>query len=247
MTQTSTLPSTPASVRIQDAMDIINDNQAHRRSARAAQLEALEAGASPEEASRVFAEVLDGAPPPEARMYVQRAMEMLNVTPEGFMVLLQTQVEREDQKVLESRNSIEAAIAKSRELSERMSVLQQIHQRLSQESDGNLNMRDGDITVNGRIMNIGEAVVEFGLEQELNLTEHIGGQNWPGGVLLREESVQSAIDALRQEQQTVTSANELNMIAMQQAMQQRGQHLQLVSKVLAMMGDTERAIVGNMR
>ena len=44
--------------------------------------------------------------------------------------------------------------------------------------------------------------------------------------------MQSAIDALRQEQQTVTSANELNMIAMQQAMQQRGQHLQLVSKVL---------------
>jgi hypothetical protein len=37
---------------------------------------------------------------------------MLNVTPEGFMVLLQTQVEREDQKVLESRNSIEAALAR---------------------------------------------------------------------------------------------------------------------------------------
>ena len=30
-------------------------------------------------------------------------------------------------------------------------------------------------------------------------------------------------------------------------MQQRGQHIQLVSKVLAMMGDTERSIVGNMR
>jgi hypothetical protein len=37
------------------------------------------------------------------------------------------------------------------------------------------------------------------------------------------------------------------MITMQQAMQQRGQHLQLVSKVLSMMGDTDRSIVGNMR
>jgi hypothetical protein len=75
----------------------------------------------------------------------------------------------------------------------------------------------------------------------------MSSSHWPEGVALREESVQSAIDALRQEQQTVTSANELNMIAMQQAMQQRGQHLQLVSKVLSMMGDTDRAIVGNMR
>ena len=67
------------------------------------------------------------------------------------------------------------------------------------------------------------------------------------GVALRADAIQSAIDGLRQKQQSVTSSNELNMINMQQAMQQRGQHIQLVSKVLAMMGDTERAIVGNMR
>jgi hypothetical protein len=245
MSQTTTTTTTRP--RNQNALDMIEDSQAHRRAARSAQLDALESGASPEEASRVFAQVLQGAPPPQARVYIQQAMEMLNVTPEGFMVLLRTQVEREDQKVLESRNSIEAALAQSRELSERMGVLQQVHQRLSQESDGDLKMGDGTITVNDRIMTIAEAVVEFGLEKELNLTDEMSSSNWPEGVALREESVQSAIDALRQEQQTVTSANELNMIAMQQAMQQRGQHLQLVSKVLAMMGDTDRAIVGNMR
>lgn len=238
---------TQISPRTQNALDLINDNEAHRRAARSAQLDALDSGATPEEASRVFNEVMQGAPPPQARVYIQQAMEMLNVSPEGFMVLLQTQVEREDQKVLESRNSIEAAIAKSRELSERMGVLQQVHQRLSQENDGDLKMSDGTITVNDRIMTIAEAVVEFGLEKELNLVDQMDRDNWPNGIVLREESVQSAIDALRQEQQTVTSANELNMIAMQQAMQQRGQHLQLVSKVLAMMGDTDRAIVGNMR
>lgn len=232
---------------VQDVLDTINDRQAHRRAARAAQLEALEEGATPEEASRVFIEVMQGAPPPEARAYFSQTIEMLNVTPEGFMALLQSQVEREDQKVLESRNQIEIAIATSREISERMQVLQSIHQRISQESDDKLKMGDGTITVNGRIMYISEAVEEFGLEDELNLSDQMSDPNWPNGVRLTVESVQSAIDTLRQEQQTVTSKNELNMITMQQAMQQRGQHLQLVSKVLAMMGDTDRSIVGNMR
>lgn len=238
---------TQVTPRAQAAMDLINDNEALRRQAGAAEQAALEQGQTPEQALAAFNQAMQGAPPPQARAYIQQAVAMLNVSPEGFMALLQTQVEREDQKVLESRNSIETAIAQSRQLSERMGVLQSIHQRITQEKDDKLKMAEGTITVNDRIMTIAEAVVEFDLEEELNLNDQMSSESWPNGVVLRLDSVQSAIDGLRQEQQTVTSANELNMIAMQQAMQQRGQHLQLVSKVLAMMGDTERSIVGNMR
>ena len=237
----------PVSPRVQDANAIIDDLQAQRRAAGVAELAALAEGQTPEQAMQAFHQVMQGAPPPEARAYISQAIAMLNVTPEGFMALLQTQVEREDQKVLESRNAIESAIAQSRELSERMGVLQSIHQRISQEKDDKLKMMDGEITVNDRVMTIAKAVEEFQLADELNLTERMGDEGWPNEVKLSADSVQSAIDVLRQQQQTVTSANELNMIAMQQAMQQRGQHIQLVSKVLAMMGDTERSIVGNMR
>lgn len=244
----TTIPvSSTVNPGLQEALAGIEDRQAHRRAAGAAELQALAEGQTPEQAMQAFHQVMQGAPPPEARVYVSQAIQMLNVTPEGFMALLQTQVEREDQKVLESRNAIETAIARSRELSERMGVLQSIHQRISQEKDDKLKMMEGEITVNDRTMSIAEAVEEFQLQDELNLTERMGDEGWPNEVKLSADSVQSAIDVLRQEQQTVTSANELNMIAMQQAMQQRGQHLQLVSKVLAMMGDTERAIVGNMR
>jgi hypothetical protein len=130
-----------------------------------------------------------------------------------------------------------------------MQALQQIHQRASQAGNDKVNLGTELITLNGREMPIGEAVVAYGLVDTLDLTARHDPDNpdWYRGVELRADVVQGAIDMLRQEQQTVTSSNELNMIAMQQAMQQRGQHLQLVSKVLAMMGDTERAIVGNMR
>lgn len=238
---------TQVTPRAQAGMDAINDREALRRIAGNAEQAALDAGQTPEQAMAAFNQAMQGAPAPQARAYIQQAIEMLNVTPEGFMALLQTQVEREDQKVLESRNSIEAAIVRSRELSERMGVLQSIHQRISQESDDKLKMGDATITVNDRIMTVAEAVVEFGLEEELNLRDQMSREGWPSEIKLSLDSVQSAIDGVRQTQQTVTSANELNMISMQQAMQQRGQHLQLVSKVLAMMGDTERAIVGNMR
>lgn len=243
MAQTSISPNTRA------ALQYIDDSNAHRRAANAAVQQALAEGATPEEATQAFIEVMQGAPPPTARAYIAQATEMLSVTPDGFMALLQTQVEREDQKVLESRNTIEAAIAQSRALSERMQVLQSIHQRISQEKDRDIKMEEGNITVNDRLMTIGEAVVEFGLADELNLADRArtSDPHWFNGVHLRVDAVQSAIDGLRQKQQTVTSANELSMITMQQAMQQRGQHVQLVSKVLAMMGDTERAIVGNMR
>lgn len=234
---------------VQAQIDLINNREAQRRAAGNAELAALENGATPEEAARVFTQVMQGAPAPAARAYVQQAIQMLNITPEGFIALLQTQVAREDEKVLEARNAIENAISASREISARMQVLQAIHQRVSQDGDGDLDIGNGEITINGRVMAMSEAIMEFDLVDELNLGRHQrdGDTSWLNNVKLRVDAVQSAIDGLRQEQQKITSNNELSMITMQQAMQQRGQHLQLVSKVLAMIGDTERAIVGNMR
>jgi len=231
----------------QAAINIINQNEAARRVARSAEMEALANDATPQEVHQAFVNAMQEQPaPPQAREYIQQAVDMLNVSPEGFVALLHTQVEREDQKVMESRNAIEQSIAKSRALSETMEALQIIHQRISQDSSGQLKIGNGDVTINGRTMNIGEAIIEFNLADELNLDASAGSSTL-ANITLRADSVQSAIDGVRTAQQTVTSANELNMIAMQQAMQQRGQHIQLVSKVLAMMGDTERSIVGNMR
>ncbi|MCA9576216.1 MAG: hypothetical protein H6726_07965 [Sandaracinaceae bacterium] len=241
-------PTSTRSPQAQAAIDIIANRFATREQARSAELDALEAGATPEEAVRAFVDVMHGASPPAQRVYMEQAFEMLDVSPESFLALLQAQVRAEDEKVMTATNTIQNALQSSRELSERMQALQILHQRVSQDSDQSVDLQDGDITVNGRQMCLGQAVIEFDLVDELNLTRHVDGDPlWYRGVALRADAIQSAIDGLRQKQQSVTSSNELNMINMQQAMQQRGQHIQLVSKVLAMMGDTERAIVGNMR
>jgi hypothetical protein len=244
----SPIPLTPSNT--QHALNVINDNEAHRRAARAAEAATLNAGGTPEQAMLAFTQAMQDAPPPAARAYVQQTIQMLNVSPEGFMALLQSQVAREDEKVLESRNAIETAIAQSRAISERMEALQCIHQMISQQPDADRDISNADavVTINGRMMTLAEAIEAHDLFDELNLRpRRDDGELWHTGLNLKAEAVQSAVDVLRTEQQAVTSDNELNMITMQQAMQQRGQHLQLVSKVLAMFSETDRAIVGNMR
>ena len=179
----------------------------------------------------------------------ERVLTMLNVSPEGFLSVLRAQVDREDEKILDARNRIEAALAESRSLSQRMDALQKIHQVLSQEGDQKMRMEEGQIDIGGETLSIGEVVERYGLVEDLNLSARFDEEdrNWFVGIKLRAATVQGAIDTLRQQQQQAASGNEILMITMSQAVTQRGQHLQLVSKMLGILSDTERAIVGNMR
>ena len=245
-------PSDSRAIGLRALEELGHADPATRAEALAAQQAVLDAGGTREQGSMAFLRVAlaaRGAMPAAVALYTEEAIQMLDVSPESFVALLRAQVDREDEKILEARNAIERALAGSREASARMEILQEIHQLVSQQDDQDRDMNRGELTIDGQAMTIGDAVMRYDLVDELNLSDAYDPNDpmWFRGHNLKAEAVQSAIDVIRQEQQQITSANELNMIAMQQAMQQRGQHIQLVSKVLAMMADTERAIVGNMR
>ena len=73
----------------QAAINIINQNEAARRVARSAEMEALANDATPQEVHQAFVNAMQEQPaPPQAREYIQQAVDMLNVSPEGFVALL---------------------------------------------------------------------------------------------------------------------------------------------------------------
>lgn len=153
------------------------------------------------------------------------------VTPEGIVKLVETRLRQMDRQITSLTRALDAKAREAQDQSARLAELREF-QRVARAhlTDDRAWVDVRETTVDGRSLN--DWAVQLGFEPGTSLTE---------------SDIQEAIDTANETLREINSGNEMMMIALQSAMQQRTQIIQLGTNMLKAIDEGGDSIIGNIR
>jgi hypothetical protein len=179
------------------------------------------------------------------------------LTPQLILYICRKQLNQMDADIRRTMLDIDGTHRRSEELAHQIDALEELETALR---DTDHVCSDGVVDVNklnDRRTDCANLRVKLGLPGEREdgdmrdefaaLMERYGIEYSSSDSSFNLSTIQSKIEQLKNEQQTINSGNEMKMMWLQNAMQQRTQTLQAGSNFLASINDTLKTIVGNLR
>ncbi len=189
-------------------------------------------GPTPEQVAALF-----GLDPATAAALIESGG---GVTPELIMGLLENRVGNIDQQIQDLMSKIDERTSRAKELQLKQGAVSDLQMALeSLPTEDGKAVIPNDFKVNG--VPLEKFLSDNGLSGQVTLTKE-GGQT-----KISKDALGTLADKLGEQQRAANSGNELDMIRLQSAMQQRSQAITMASNMIKSIFDTLKAIVGNLR